>query len=162
QEYLGLVWVYMGEGQTPPMWRFPHLERKEDGIVEVTGGTIVPTCYVNSLENDPAHVPFVHREAGHAQEIPHVISEETEYGIRDVMPNISILNRTTHRIMPHARLFRTFTAFPREIGWAEQLSRSDTGVVLMRSIFQRELRALAEGRPLKQWTIPDHFEIPLD
>jgi 5,5'-dehydrodivanillate O-demethylase len=33
----------------------------------------------------------------------------------------------------------------------EHLGRSDSGVILLRRIWQRELRALAEGKPLKQW-----------
>ncbi len=34
----------------------------------------------------------------------------------------------------------------------EHLGRSDRGVFLLRKIWERELRNLAEGRPLKQWT----------
>jgi 5,5'-dehydrodivanillate O-demethylase len=37
---------------------------------------------------------------------------------------------------------------------AERLGRSDVGVILLRRIWERELRALAEGRPLKQWSRP--------
>jgi 5,5'-dehydrodivanillate O-demethylase len=33
----------------------------------------------------------------------------------------------------------------------ERLSPSDVGVILLRKIYSRELRNLAEGRPLKQW-----------
>jgi 5,5'-dehydrodivanillate O-demethylase len=33
----------------------------------------------------------------------------------------------------------------------EHLGRSDTGVVFLRKLWERELRALADGRPLKQW-----------
>jgi 5,5'-dehydrodivanillate O-demethylase len=36
----------------------------------------------------------------------------------------------------------------------EYLGRSDTGVVLLRQIWQRELAALAEGGQLKKWTRP--------
>jgi 5,5'-dehydrodivanillate O-demethylase len=36
----------------------------------------------------------------------------------------------------------------------EYLGRSDTGVVLLRQIWQRELAALAAGGPLKRWTRP--------
>ena len=40
----------------------------------------------------------------------------------------------------------------------EQLGRSDTGVILLRKIWQRELRALSEGRPTKNGpTGPDMF-----
>lgn len=40
----------------------------------------------------------------------------------------------------------------------EQLGRSDAVVVLLRQLWMRELRALAEGRPLTQWTRPAHVE----
>jgi 5,5'-dehydrodivanillate O-demethylase oxygenase subunit len=33
----------------------------------------------------------------------------------------------------------------------EHLGRSDRGVFLLRKIWERELRNLAEGRPIKQW-----------
>jgi 5,5'-dehydrodivanillate O-demethylase len=36
----------------------------------------------------------------------------------------------------------------------ERLGRMDTGVILLRKIWERELLTLAEGRPLKQWTSP--------
>ena len=34
----------------------------------------------------------------------------------------------------------------------EHLGRSDTGVILLRKIWERELCALAEGQPTKKWT----------
>ncbi|MBM2810861.1 MAG: Rieske 2Fe-2S protein [Chloroflexi bacterium] len=37
----------------------------------------------------------------------------------------------------------------------EHLGRTDVGVVHWRKIWERELRALAEGRPLTQWARPD-------
>jgi 5,5'-dehydrodivanillate O-demethylase len=36
----------------------------------------------------------------------------------------------------------------------ERLGRMDVGVILLRKIWERELRALAEGRPLTEWTTP--------
>jgi 5,5'-dehydrodivanillate O-demethylase len=39
----------------------------------------------------------------------------------------------------------------------ERLGRMDVGVILLRKIWQRELQALVEGRPLKQWVIPESF-----
>ncbi|MGZ9125893.1 MAG: hypothetical protein ACXW48_22910, partial [Candidatus Binatia bacterium] len=41
----------------------------------------------------------------------------------------------------------------------EHLGRSDTGIILFRKIWERELRALAEGRPLKKWYLPQDAEI---
>jgi 5,5'-dehydrodivanillate O-demethylase len=40
---------------------------------------------------------------------------------------------------------------------AERLGRSDVLVILLRKIWARELRALAEGCPLKQWTRTQHL-----
>jgi len=39
----------------------------------------------------------------------------------------------------------------------ERLGRMDVGVMLLRKVWQRDLQALAEGRPLKQWVIPESF-----
>ncbi len=36
----------------------------------------------------------------------------------------------------------------------DRLGQSDKGIILLRNIWERELRALADGRPLKQWSRP--------
>ncbi|HEX2227355.1 MAG TPA: Rieske 2Fe-2S domain-containing protein [Candidatus Binatia bacterium] len=41
----------------------------------------------------------------------------------------------------------------------EHLGRSDVGVILFRKIWERELRALAEARPLKKWVLPQDVGI---
>jgi 5,5'-dehydrodivanillate O-demethylase len=38
---------------------------------------------------------------------------------------------------------------------ADRLGRSDLGVILLRRIFEREVSAARDGRPLKQWVYPD-------
>src|SRR5438132_12008487 len=43
----------------------------------------------------------------------------------------------------------------------EHLGRSDIGVILFRKIWERELCALAEGRPLKKWVLPQDAEVKL-
>jgi 5,5'-dehydrodivanillate O-demethylase len=40
----------------------------------------------------------------------------------------------------------------------ERLGRTDVPVILVRKLWARELRALAEGRPLTQWTRPERLE----
>jgi len=42
----------------------------------------------------------------------------------------------------------------------EHLGRSDTAIILWRKILARELRALAEGRPVKNWLRPPAEELP--
>jgi 5,5'-dehydrodivanillate O-demethylase oxygenase subunit len=286
QEYLGLIWAYLGDAErgdtgafrAPPLRRFPQLEAESEDVIRTTiGGNLMPFNYVNNLENDPAHVPFVHRSTGFFQDVPQVESEETEYGSAE---SVSTASRGfigyVHRIMPNTRLFTIpipdggWTEFmlwlvpvddehhrgfgvlmnhvtpesaarfrawraardtasaaahngsreapPQSSGaeqvgaekrwlppnaaainataaavlrgeqrmddledrsvieliqdvvsqWGqgairdrehERLGRSDKGVILLRRLWERELRALAEGRPLKQWTIPERMEL---
>jgi 5,5'-dehydrodivanillate O-demethylase len=40
----------------------------------------------------------------------------------------------------------------------EHLGRSDVIVALLRKLWKREMTALAEGRPLKQWRLTDKIE----
>jgi hypothetical protein len=42
----------------------------------------------------------------------------------------------------------------------ERLGRSDTAIILWRKILARELRAVAEGRPGKNWARPPESELP--
>jgi hypothetical protein len=44
----------------------------------------------------------------------------------------------------------------------EHLGRSDGGVIVLRKIWERELRALAEGRPLKNWSRPHEMQVVLE
>ena len=55
------------------------------------------------------------------------------------------------------RLVRVRKAFPRKrvLGvLARALGQSDKGVILMRKLWEREMRAIAEGRPIKAWRRP--------
>ena len=38
---------------------------------------------------------------------------------------------------------------------AEHLGKEDVGVILLRKVWARELQALADGRPLTEWVMPD-------
>ena len=44
---------------------------------------------------------------------------------------------------------------PAERNFTESFGRTDVSIALMRRLWLRELKALAEGRPLKQWRRPD-------
>ncbi|MBM2810387.1 MAG: pobA 2 [Chloroflexi bacterium] len=84
EEYLGLIFAYLGEGTAPPLPRFPDLETP--GVLEVT--TYVRDCnYFNNIENDPLHVPFTHRRADDpwpwwADGSPTYTAKETEFGVQ--------------------------------------------------------------------------------
>ncbi len=43
----------------------------------------------------------------------------------------------------------------------ERLGRSDAGILFLRSLFLRELTALRDGRPLKQWTRGAAIDLPI-
>jgi 5,5'-dehydrodivanillate O-demethylase len=84
QEYLGLVFVYLGEGAAPPMRRFPDMERP--GVFEVDPPEVWPCNFFNRMDNDPAHVPFTHRATRLGMNQPErlavrkVIVEATDFG----------------------------------------------------------------------------------
>jgi 5,5'-dehydrodivanillate O-demethylase oxygenase subunit len=246
EEYLGLIFVYQGEGEAPPLPRYPAFER--EGLL-THSNYVRKSNFYNSVDNDPIHVFFTHRQVAPdwRQGLPTIMSREDEYGIthEDVfpdgrrkpgtyrlMPNISYRVDThdpenTVRTKVDALAWRvpvddeTHTSFgvdlvhltgdaareyeerlhareakvtvPAEwltdevlagrldmndIDWSttsqfnvqdgvtqvgqgtyadranEHLGRSDTSVILCRQIWARELRALAEGRPLTRWLTP--------
>ena len=59
EEYLGLIFVYFGEGEPPPLPCYPDFDKK--GLWVET--YVRPCNFVNNLENDPIHIPFTHRES---------------------------------------------------------------------------------------------------
>jgi 5,5'-dehydrodivanillate O-demethylase oxygenase subunit len=107
QEYIGLIFAYIGDGEPPPMRRYPEFETEP--CLEVYAPDVWPCNYFNRLDNfcDLGHVTFTHRESirrrGQADmdaRIPR--SVETDYGIYSTapgttsfvdMPNINHLGR---------------------------------------------------------------------
>src|SRR5581483_10497968 len=60
REYLGLIFAYLGEGEPPEMERYRPFE-PEAGVCDAEVPTIWPCNYFNRMDNDPVHIPFVHR-----------------------------------------------------------------------------------------------------
>ncbi len=88
QEYIGLIFAYLGEGEPPPLPRYPKLENPDISL-DVAG--LRRICnYFNNIENslDSAHVRFVHRR--HRDSVqdhvrigdPMITVEESEWGIK--------------------------------------------------------------------------------
>jgi len=128
QEYLGLVFAYLGEGEPPELPRYREFEA-EDAVLSTGGGdgdddgaraesnldaplyhdypAYRPCNYFNRLENspDPVHLAFVHRRSGFTDSglvgIPMPSGEETDYGftIRATRPDGGV--RITHWHMPN-------------------------------------------------------------
>lgn len=90
QDYVGLVFAYLGEGEAPPIRRFPDFEKP--GVVEVPALIEYWPCNLfNRLDNagDPGHITYTHKESlrrstGFQLSPPNASVEETEYGTRAV------------------------------------------------------------------------------
>jgi 5,5'-dehydrodivanillate O-demethylase len=97
QEYLGLIFVYFGEGAEPPREstsgrttgdgqiqppefpRYPVFDEFK-GVRLTSCLGIWPCNFFNQIDNDPIHPSFVHRQHG-AKPPMHVESREAEYGM---------------------------------------------------------------------------------
>lgn len=94
REYLGLIFAYLGEGDAPPLRRFPDFERP--GVVETPNLLEFWPCnYFNRLDNagDPEHIRYTHKESlaraarsGFSVSPPLSVQEETPYGLRTADP----------------------------------------------------------------------------
>jgi 5,5'-dehydrodivanillate O-demethylase oxygenase subunit len=106
KEYLGLIFVYLGEGEPPALPRYPDFEK--DGLWVET--YVRPCNFVNNLENDPIHIPFTHRESefyiNRPPEIPDISVEESEWGVllRSRFPSGKLY--ITHHGLPNILCFR--------------------------------------------------------
>jgi 5,5'-dehydrodivanillate O-demethylase len=88
QEYLGLVFAYLGEGTPPPFVRSPEFEN--DRIFTAITIDVWPANYWTQLENsvDYAHTEFLHWHFGY--KTPQKVNvDETEYGISVFVPGLS-------------------------------------------------------------------------
>lgn len=122
EEYLGLVFVYLGEGESPPLPRYPELA--EDGILE-TSSYLRHCNYFNSLDNgiDEVHVAFTHAQSGFTsyglnQDLPTIEAEETEYGIVQYGTRSNGVVRVTHQMMPNILYIKGSPANS-ESGWRD-------------------------------------------
>ncbi len=123
QEYLGLVFAYLGEGAPPPIRCYPEFEREP--VLEVYAPDIWPCNFFNRIDNfcDVGHVAFTHQESSRRRNravgIGKISAEETDYGIRTTrleegepptrsfvdMPNTNHLGRSAPGGRPGDRLF---------------------------------------------------------
>lgn len=112
QDYLGLVFAYLGAGEPPPLPRYPSFER--DGV-RLTD-TFVRRCnFFNNFENDPIHSYITHHRTHDSWRdvtLPLISVEETDFGIattriprEGTLPEGRVLpedtNLTSHFIFPN-------------------------------------------------------------
>ncbi|HZU05117.1 MAG TPA: hypothetical protein VFB73_04020, partial [Chloroflexota bacterium] len=124
QEYLGLIFAYLGDGDPPPLPRYPDFE--QPGVLEVS--TYVRHCnYFQNIENglDPAHTAFAHRDPGRAFRglvgVPRIEAEESPWGItvRGTRPNGKV--RINQYGMPNILHLKLDLGDP-EAGWQDTIN----------------------------------------
>jgi len=110
QEYLGLVFAYLGEGTPPPLPRYPWFE--EEGVLEAD--TYVRySNYFYTLDNhsDEVHVIFTHRHTAFSRAglalVPIIEAEETEYGLWVVARYPNGNARANQLLMPNIIMFKS-------------------------------------------------------
>jgi 5,5'-dehydrodivanillate O-demethylase len=113
QEYLGLIFAYMGEGAPPPLPRYPWFE--EEGVLECDT-YLRPSNYFHTLDNhsDEVHVIFTHRNTVFAKaglnQVPTIEAEETEYGMRVIARSPNGNERANQLLMPNMIMFKSSPA----------------------------------------------------
>ena len=86
QEYLGLIYAYLGEGQPPRFPRIPSFE--ESGVFTHTDSYVRPASFFNNLENVPdlSHLAYTHAHVTETWDNyadgPQMSVEETGWGLK--------------------------------------------------------------------------------
>jgi 5,5'-dehydrodivanillate O-demethylase len=124
QEYLGLIFAYLGEGAPPPLPRYPVFEG--EGVLTVSW--YLRKCnYFNNVESnmDELHVAFVHRDAEGFSELnrglPTISGEETEYGIVKYGTRPDGVVRVSHFFMPNV-LYIKGSPEDEGSGWVDHIA----------------------------------------
>jgi 5,5'-dehydrodivanillate O-demethylase oxygenase subunit len=144
EEYLGYIFAYLGEGEAPPLPRYPEFD-EADGVLEAVAPQFSSCNFFQRVElvGDEAHLLYAHRfdkPYGKAA-IPRIEADETEYGVaqRGTRPNG--LTRYTHLLMPNIMYTSNNPQYPEEFGtrvrivWKVPIDDEhywDTGVLLVR------------------------------
>jgi 5,5'-dehydrodivanillate O-demethylase len=118
QEYFGFVWAWLGEGEPPPMARWPELEPYgRFHVVELRKWN-----YFHDLENtvDDVHQFWVHKEGvyqdiGQVGEIPDITAEETDFGLVQSTRFLGGFERKLALFMPNTLYFSSGAGVLR--GW---------------------------------------------
>jgi 5,5'-dehydrodivanillate O-demethylase len=113
QEYLGLIFAYLGDGEPPPFRRFLALEGHEDWIrtnnVNVWGNN-----FMASMATDPTHGNYVHAASYQdlGREFPKTIRcEETDCGHTTFVELLDGQKRLIHTVFPNVNYARRFRKF---------------------------------------------------
>ncbi len=132
EDYIGLVFAYLGEGDPPPLRRYPDFEG--EGVLEAFSSGNWPCNYFNVLDNacDGGHVAYTHIESRNVMgrpdllALPKVSAEETEYGIKTVAAAPEGRTNVLHFHMPNVNQIRsplhiTDLGYNPTSGWVNRL-----------------------------------------
>ena len=126
REYLGLIFAYLGEGESPPFPRYLHIE--EDGVLEVLSTEVWPCNFFQRIDNngDTYHVPFVHRGAYSASSannrsgLPDISKEESPWGTTGYASFSQGWRNVFQFFMPNVYAFRNPSPEP-ECAWEDRM-----------------------------------------
>lgn len=113
QEYLGLIFAWLGAGAPPPLPRYPWFE--EEGVLEADT-YLRYSNYFYTLDNhsDEVHVVFTHRNTNFSRaglrDVPSIEAEETDYGLRVVARYPNGNPRANQLLMPNIIMFKSSPA----------------------------------------------------
>jgi 5,5'-dehydrodivanillate O-demethylase oxygenase subunit len=108
QEYLGFIWVYLGEGEPPALPRYPEWENAKFVSAQIdTRG-----CnWFQNVENyqDEGHVWFTHQRSAleglNLKMLPKLSSEKTPWGLRQIATTPDGRERVVQFGMPNICMF---------------------------------------------------------
>jgi 5,5'-dehydrodivanillate O-demethylase len=124
REYLGLIFAYMGEGEPPPMPRYPHFEG--DGVL-FSHQLIRPINFFQNLENsiDEVHIGFLHASSPYQgtinEDVPVISTEETDYGLAQLGARTNGITRSTYYHPPTTTSWAQPPTYPEETTWRDML-----------------------------------------
>jgi 5,5'-dehydrodivanillate O-demethylase len=125
QEYLGLIFAYLGAGEPPPFPRYTAYEG--EGVLRVGKSAPLPVNYFNRVDNAPdhAHLVFVHSPFLNDSGMPTFENVETDYGVMTTahFPGDHSINQT-HLVMPNVSLFPSGVRQPGDATWTDFIAWS--------------------------------------
>ncbi len=108
QEYLGFIWVYLGEGEPPEFTRYPEWENAPFVSAQIDTR---PCNWFQNVENyqDEAHVWFTHKRSAleglDLKHLPELSCEKTPWGLRMVAKKQDGNDRIVQFGMPNICMF---------------------------------------------------------
>lgn len=127
QEYLGMVFVFLGEGEPPEFPRYPEWERAKMVAPQIDTR---PCNWFQNIENfvDEGHVWFTHQGSAlknlQLEAVPKITNERTSWGFRNVATTPDGRRRQVLFGMPNLGMFAVHPDNIRKQGEAESTQQA--------------------------------------